>query len=140
MKKQRIFLLALGLFLFLGYGAFAQQNTEQKNNYVVLTTKIDQLRPIALSSAALAKEDGTHFGEFKVVLYGPEVTQLTDKKAMKPLIKLARQSKMKLAVCEMALQKMEVDPRDIPKAFEVVDNAFLHAVQLQKKGYYSLSL
>lgn len=140
MKNHKIFLTALGLLLFLGYGAFAQQSPGQKNNYVVLTTKIDQLRPIAMSSAALAEEDGIHFGEFKVVLYGAEVTQLTDQKVMEPLIRLARQSKMKLAVCEMALQKMKVDPRDIPEAFEVVDNAFLHAVQLQKKGYYSLSL
>lgn len=130
MRYLRIFALAIGALLFITIGARGQQNTEGRNNYVVITKKVQHFKPIALTSSALSAEDGKNFGEFKVVLYGPEVVQLTDRKKMKPIIKMARNSNLKLAVCGMALDRMNVDRNKVPKVFEIVDNAFLHSYQL----------
>lgn len=141
MKNIKSIFLILTV-IFAGSPALFGQHTHHAGpyNYLVITQKIEQLKPVSMTSAALAEEDGKDFGEFKVVLYGPEVVQLTDKKKMRSIIKTARKSHLKLAVCAMALDKMGVDHKKIPKAFEIVDNAFLHFNQLQKAGYISLSL
>lgn len=133
-------LIGIIIALFIGQSSLISQTADDSYNYLIITQKIEQLQPVALTSAALAEEDGERFGEFKVVLYGPEVVQLTDKKAMKPILKMARKSHLKLGVCAMALDKMGVDHKKIPKAFEIVDNAFLHYLQLQKKNYIHLSI
>lgn len=139
--KNLMIVLVLALIngVFLS-SAIGQSRSKTEMNYAVLTSKIAQFKPIGFSSEALAREDGDKFGQFKAVLYGPEVVQLTDKRKMKPLLRMARRSNLTLAVCEMALKKMKVNPDDIPKEFEVVDNAFLHALQLQKGGHFILSL
>jgi len=131
-------LIGIIIALFIGQSSLISQTADDPYNYLIITQKIEQLQPVALTSAALAEEDGERFGEFKVVLYGPEVVQLTDKKAMKPILKMARKSHLKLGVCAMALDKMGVDHKKIPKAFEIVDNAFLHYLQLQ--NYIQLSI
>ncbi|MBY5958445.1 DsrE family protein [Membranicola marinus] len=136
-------MIILGAMLFYGLAVVpvnGQSTPSTKINYAVLTNKVAQFQPISLASKSLAQEDGDNFGQFKVVLYGPEVVQLTDYQRMKPVLKMARSSSMKLAVCAMALKKMKVDPADIPPEFEVVDNAFLHALELQKAGFFILSL
>lgn len=133
-------LIGIIIALFIGQSLLIAQTAGDSYNYLIITQKIEQLQPVALTSAALAEEDGERFGEFKVVLYGPEVVQLTDKKVMKPILKMARKSHLKLGVCAMALDKMGVDHNKIPKEFEIVDNAFLHYLQLQKKNYIHLSI
>src|SRR5690625_7435726 len=131
-------LIGIIIALFIGQSSRSYQTADDTYKYQIITQKIEQLQPVALTSAALAEQDGERFGEFKDVLYGPEVVQLTDKKAMKPILKMTRKSHLKLGVCAMALDKMGVDHKKIPKAFEIVDNAFLHYLQLQ--NYIQLSI
>lgn len=120
------------LFLFLGFSLMAQQNTI--TDFVVLTPKIQQLQPILLTAQEVESK-----GDFQVILYGKEVTQLTDPKVRK-FIKWAQKVGVKLSVCNMSLEKLKIDPASIPKEIGIVDNAFLSAFQLQKKGYKILSL
>lgn len=104
-------------------------------NFIVLTSKFQQLEPIMLA----AKEMQDSYGVFKIVLYGSEVGEFTTPAAER-YIKWAKDIGVNLSVCEMALKRMKVDPTSIPSEIEIVDNAFLHSLQLQKKGYKSLSL
>jgi hypothetical protein len=71
------------LLMLLGITGNAQTNQkEDKNNYVVSTTKIPQLQPILLTAEALKEEDGPKFGDFQIVMYGPKVEGLTNKQEM----------------------------------------------------------
>ena len=114
--------------------ATSQSDTVQ-TNFVVLTSKFQQLEPIMLA----AQEMKNSFGVFKIVLYGSEVGEFT-KPTAERYIKWAKATGVNLSVCAMALERMKVDPKSIPKEIEIVDNAYLHSLQLQKKGYKSLSL
>ena len=111
------------------------QSKAELTNFIVLTSKFQQLEPIMLA----AKEMQGAYGVFKIVLYGSEVGEFTTPAAVR-YIKWAKEIGVNLSVCEMALERMNVDPTTIPSEIEIVDNAYLHSLQLQKKGYKSLSL
>lgn len=124
----------LHLFIvLLSFSAIAQQ--EQKpDNFVVLTTKTEQLKPILL-----AAEEFQSNGGFRIVLYGGNVAELLNPET-KTDIEQAEKLNVKLSVCRMSLDRLKIDPLKIPAEVEIVDNAFLYAFQLQKKGYQTLNL
>ncbi|MGO3183546.1 MAG: DsrE family protein [Aequorivita sp.] len=128
MKKTiQIFLL------LISFSVFAQQDS-QSMNFVTLATEIDQLEPILLAAREMDTE-----GDFKIVLYGKNVGDLLNASAEK-LIKSAAESDVKLSVCQMSLDMLQINHKAVPKEIEIVDNAFLHALQLQKTGYKILNL
>lgn len=121
-------------------GGHLNAQEKKTNHYAVMTTKIQQLKPITLAAATLLEEDGDSFGSFSTIIYGKEVEALMDKKLMKPYLKEAKNAKVSLVVCKMALDHYKVSEKDIPKEFKVVPNAFAYYLQLQKKGVMGLSL
>lgn len=128
-------------FSFFHKPAAAQENfSEQKENYVVLTKKIPQLQPIFLTAEALTTEDGTRFGDFKVIICGKNVQGLTDKKMMQKYIDQAKKINVDLIICGFSLNKFGVDKNKISPELKIVENGILYNFQLQKKGYRSLSL
>ncbi len=120
------------LFLSLSLGLMAQQSPT--SDFVVLTPKIEQLKPILLAAEKLQPR-----GDFQVILYGKEVGQLTNRN-LREFIAWAQKESVTLSVCNMSLEMLKIDPASIPEEFEIVDNAFLSALQLQKQGYINLSL
>lgn len=113
----------------------------EKNNYVVSTTKIPQLQPIILTAEALREEDGERYGDFQIVMYGPNVMELTDKETMGPYTRKARAAEVEILVCKISLDRLGIDPKDMDDYIQVVDHAYTHLIQLQKnKNYYSLQL
>ena len=130
------------IFLVLFTTSISAQNSTniEKFNYIVSTVKTDQLKPIIETAIALKKEDAQKFGDFQVIIYGKTVKELTNKENLEKIIKEANSANVKLLVCNMALKKFEVDPKNIPQEFEVVDNAFTHILQMQKQGYLSIQL
>lgn len=134
------FLKTLLVLFTVVIGGNLNAQDKKVNHYAVLTTKIQQLKPITLAAASLLEEDGDSFGSFSTIVYGKEVEALTDKKLMKPYLKEAKKAKVSLVVCKMALDHYKVSVKDIPKEFKVVPNAFTHYLQLQKKGVMGLSL
>ncbi|SHJ15518.1 DsrE/DsrF/DrsH-like family protein [Arenibacter nanhaiticus] len=128
------------VFLTLIFSNTMKAQEEEKVNYAVMTSKIQQLKPITHAAEELQKEDGALFGAFETIIYGKEVVALTDKRLMKPYLKNAKQANISLVVCKMALDLFEVKEKDLPKEFKVVPDAFLYYLQLQKKGYLTLSL
>ncbi len=116
------------------------QDTITKNNYVVLTSKIPQLKPILLTAEALEQEDGTTYGDFQVIICGKTVEDLKDKDLTHDLLHKAEAQNVKIVVCGFSLKKFKIDEKDLPKGLEVVPNGILYNFQLQKKGYRSLAL
>jgi len=128
MKRTiQIFLLLLSL------SAFSQQDT-QPIDFMVLTSEIDQFEQILLT----AKELGS-YGDFKIVLYGKNVTELLSP-ATEVLIIKAKKWNVKLSVCQMSLDMLKINHKAVPKQVEIVDNAFLYALQLKKAGYKTLNI
>ena len=140
---KTLFLSSLALFFALTtlqVNAQAQDHSHDKNNYVVLTKKVDQLKPIILTAEALALEDGERFGDFQVIVCGQDISQLADKDKMKDFLSQAEKAGVHLIACGFSLNKFKVERKDIPQEMEIVENGILHNFQLQKKGYYSLGL
>src|SRR5680860_924331 len=136
---KNLFLSTIVLVLALSIFSAEAQNTmhHEKNNYVVLTTKIPQLNPIILTAEALAKEDGEKFWDFQVIICGKTVT---DKEMMQKFIDKAEKANVKIVICGLSMKKFGVDQKDISQELEVVGNGILHNFQLQKKGYLSVEL
>ncbi len=122
------------IFLFLlSFSAISQQSSKQMD-FMVLTSEINQLQPILLAADELASA-----GDFQIVFYGKDVAELLNTETEK-FITWAEKSNVKLSVCQMSLDALQLNHNAIPKEIEVVDNAFLYALQLQKKGYKILNL
>lgn len=118
----------------------AQENAHKVNNYVVLTKKVEQLKPIILTAKSLKEEEGEHFGDFQAIVCGQDIKLLADKEKMKDFITQAKEAGVKLIACGFSMKKFNVEAKDIPAEFEIVENGILYNFQLQKKGYYSLGL
>ena len=108
-------------------------------NYVVLTKNVEQLKPILLAAEVLAKEDGKAFGDFEIIVCGKNIGELTDLDRMEPFMKEAERLGASIIACGFSLKKFEVN-EELPKGMKIVDNGILYNLQLQKKGYKSLSL
>lgn len=139
MKTILSTLLLTTLFIFGNtQQTLAQQPTTQ--NYVVLTKKVAQLKPILLAASVLKVEDGDHFGKFEIIVCGKEIGELTNREALKPHLENAEKLGAEIIACGFSLQKFKVDRNLLPKEMKVVDNGILYNFELQKQGYLSLSL
>lgn len=118
----------------------AQQMDNDKNNYVVLTKKVPQLQPIILTAKPLKVEDGEAFGDFQVIICGKEIGNITDPEKISDFIIKAEKADVDIIACGFSLNKFKVDKTKVPKEIEVVENGILYNLQLQKKGYKSISL
>src|SRR5690554_4163265 len=97
MKSMKTILSTLVLSLIFitssAQQSFSAEKTktgdENINNYVVLTRKVEQLKPILLAAQQLAKEDNKQFGNFEIMCGGKEIGKLTKKKKIKKHLKNA---------------------------------------------------
>ena len=86
----------------------AQDHGHELNNYVVLTKKVDQLKPIILTAQSLKEEDGEHFGDFQAIVCGQDISLLKDKEKMKDFITQAQEAGVKLIACGFSMKKFGV--------------------------------
>ena len=119
--------------MFLTFGLMAQDKN-QNTDFVILTSEFDQL-----DSLMIAAQDKSRDGEIELVFYGSEVKQLNNPD-MEKYLEAGANSKVRFSVCKMSVDLLKLDRDSIPEGIEIVDNAFLHSLQLQKKGYKSLNL
>lgn len=112
----------------------------EKNNYLVLTQKIQQLKPILLTAKDLKEGDGDNYGEFQVVICGKTVNELTDSKTIDKLLKEAKEEHVKIFVCGLSLSKFNIDPSALPQGVDDVKNGILYGFQLKKNGFLTNSL
>ncbi|MCX7550356.1 sulfur reduction protein DsrE [Xanthomarina sp. F2636L] len=118
----------------------AQQINNDKNNYVVLTKKVPQLQPIILAAEALKTEDGENFGNFEVIICGQEIGDITNPEKINNFIKKAKETGIEIIACGFSLNKFKVERTQVPKNMKIVENGILYNLQLQKKGYKSITL
>lgn len=140
MKTYIFSLLFLMFALFSNANLQAQDVDSSKNNYVVLTTKVPQLQPIILTAEALKAEEGDTFGDFKVIICGKDIGQITDPEKINEFILKAKKAGVQIIACGFSLNKFKVDKTKVPTGMDIVENGILYNFQLQKKGYKSLSL
>lgn len=141
--KKIMSILTLAFAFTFAQTAVAQnlENIDtNKKNYIVLTKKVQQLKPITLASEEMKAEDGAEYGEFHVVFCGKDIPQLTDKKLMEPYLEMLDKGGVKLIACGFSLKKFGVDPKELPEGIEIVDNGIAYSLKLKKKGFYGMEL
>lgn len=139
--KKYIKIISILAFAIFGISQMkAQSISSEKHNYVVLTKKVPQLKPILLTAKDLKEEDGDNFGEFELIVCGKTVEELTDSETMKSYLTEAKSLGVKINACGFSLKKFDVDVSKLPEGIRVVKNGILYDFQLQKKGFMSLGL
>lgn len=141
---KNIILGSLAFILTIVTANAQTQNQHEKHagdiNYVVLTRKVPQLKPILLAAQELSVQDGKDFGDFQVVICGQGVKDLTDPKLMDDFLKKAESTGVIINACGFSLKKFGVKKESLPQQVRVVENGILHNFELQKKGYLSIEL
>lgn len=120
--------------------SFKHQKHQHQENYVVLTRKVPQLKPIIHAAKELAKEDAQNFGEFHVVICGKTIKETKDHELMNSYIEMAQKNKVKIFACGFSMKKFGVKASELPKGMEIVENGILYNFKLQKQGYRSITL
>lgn len=137
---RNISIITIQLFLFTIGISQAQTVNYEKNNYLVLSKNIQQLKPIILTATELAEQDGDKYGEFYVIFCGKTVQNISKNKEFISLTKQAKKQNLKVFVCGLSLKKFGIDPNDLPNTIEVTENGILDGFQLTKKGFISLTI
>lgn len=111
-----------------------------KYNYVMMTGVEDYVPAIIMTAAEMKQAEGEAYGDFQVLVYGAAVKQFADVTKGSALVKSAQEANATIVLCKFAVDKYGIDEKKLPKGVNFVGNAFMHGVELQKKGYISLGL
>ena len=118
----------------------AQDINLKKNNYLVLSKNIQQLKPVLLTANELAKEDGKKHGAFYIIICGKTVNDISDNPGFNVLLKKAKVQNIKVFVCGLSLSKFNINPEALPSNLEITPNGILYGFQLTKKGFITLTI
>lgn len=138
--KTVILSTIIAFFSLVNTQAQVDKTADTQENYIVLTRKIPQLKPILITAQKLKAADGDKFGNFEVVICGKTVRQLPDSPKMEDFLKQAKQSGADIHACGFSLQKFGVEHRQLPEGMDVVKNGILYNFNKQKQGYHSIEL
>ena len=111
-----------------------------ENNYFILNRNVEQLKAVGKAAADLALTDSTTYGTFKVVVCGKSVQDLLDEEKMADAVAILQASGVEMYACGLSLKKFGVDPASLPEFYQVVPNGLVFGFELQKEGYYSITL
>jgi len=111
-----------------------------ENNYFILNRNVEQLKAVGKAAADLAASDSTAYGTFKVVVCGKSVQDLLDEEKMADAVAILQESGVQMYACGLSLKKFGVDPAALPEFYQVVPNGLVFGFELQKEGYYSITL
>lgn len=137
---KNISIITIVMFLFAIGTTQAQTVNNEKNNYLVLSKNIQQLKPVMLTATELEKQDGNNYGVFYVIFCGKTVQDIAKNNEFVSLSKQAKEKNLKVFVCGLSLKKFGIAPKDIPKTIEVTENGILDGLQLTKKGFITLTI
>ncbi|MDN3667512.1 sulfur reduction protein DsrE [Algibacter miyuki] len=140
MKNSILYITTLFLLLFGTSQLQAQHINSKKNNYVVLSKNIKQLKPVLLTANALAKEDGKKYGEFYVIICGNTVNDISGNSDFNALLEQAKVQNINVFVCGISLSKFNINPETLPSNLEITPNGILYGFQLKKKGFITLTI
>ncbi|MFY0712644.1 DsrE family protein [Seonamhaeicola sp. NFXS20] len=140
MKNSILFITTILLLLFGTSQLQAQNINSKKNNYLVLSKNVQQLKPVLLTANELAKEDGKKYGAFYVIICGKTVNDILDNPDFNALLEKAKAQKVKVFVCGISLSKFNINPKTLPNNLEITPNGILYGFQLTKKGFITLTI
>lgn len=140
MKNSILFITTILLLLFGTSQLQAQNINSKKNNYLVLSKNVQQLKPVFLTANELAKEDGKKYGAFYVIICGKTVNDILDNPDFNALLEKAKAQKVKVFVCGISLSKFNINPKTLPNNLEITPNGILYGFQLTKKGFITLTI
>ncbi|WP_299252033.1 DsrE family protein [uncultured Lacinutrix sp.] len=140
MNKSILFITTIFVLLFGITKIQAQDINLKKNNYLVLSKNIKQLKPVLLTATELAKEDGIKYGEFYVIICGKTVNEIADNPDFNSLLQKAKTQNIKVFVCGISLSKFNINPETLPNNLEITPNGILYGFQLTKKGFNTLTI
>src|SRR5690606_33714402 len=106
--------LIVSLLMVIGNTQHSYSQQKEKQNYVVLTKNVQQLKPILLAAQALSKEDGEQFGNFEIIVCGKGIQEITNLEILKPHLEKAEILGAKIVACGFSLKKFNVDPKNLP--------------------------
>lgn len=134
-------IIATLLFILIPVSKLTGQTlSKEQHNYVVTTTKINQLEPILMAAEELKREDGAAFGQFKILVCGKAVKDLANNQTMESHLQNARIVGAQIIACEYSMKQQNVEPQALSPGLQSVENAILENLRLQRKGYISLGL
>ena len=137
--KKSIILLTSMLLLFLGTTK-AQEFNPNKNNYLVFSKNIKQLKPVLKTDSDLSKEDGDKYGEFHIVICGETVTDIVNNSAFNELLLQARNQNVKVFACGLSLDQFNVSTDQLPIDIDTIPNGILYGLQLTREGFITLTI
>ena len=140
MKNSIIILSTLFLLLFATTQLQAQDFNPKKNNYLVLSKNIQQLKPVLLTAKELAKEDGKKYGDFYIVICGKTVNDIENNTDFNQLLDLAKAQSVKVFVCGISLNNSNISVDQMPSNLQITANGILYGFQLTKKGFITLTI
>lgn len=140
MKNVTLFITTIFVLLVGISQLQAQDINQKKNNYVVLSKNIQQLRPLLLTANELAKEDEKKYGEFYVIICGKTVNDISDNPDFNKLLEKAKALDVKVFVCGISLSKFNISTETLPSYLEITPNGILFGFQLAKKDFITLTI
>lgn len=81
---------------------------------------------------------GATIEHFEIVIWGKIVKEITENTELFQFIEEHTHKNLKLSVCEVAMERLEVTIDDLPKGMTTVPNAWVRMLQLQAQGYNTL--
>jgi len=117
-----------------------QEFNPKKNNYLILSKNIQQLKPVLLTANELRKEDGKKYGSFYVIMCGKTVSDIPNNTDFNQLLKQVKDQNVKVFVCGISLNTFHVNRAQLPEGVELMENGILYGFQLTKKGFITLTI
>ena len=146
MKNQTLITILFILTVFVPVKIYAQhsatlsvENTiKKKGKYAILV----QNEPHFMASVMTGEEYKAKSKsiQFEIVLIGSIVKDLAEKETLKPFIEKARNSGIKIVVCEFAMEKLGVKKSQYPSSVLTTPNGFTYIFGLQESGFKTITL
>ena len=84
--------------------------------------------------------DGMNYGEFKVIIFGQAAKEFSKNEELEEFLLKAEEKGIELIACGFSLRKFGISPESLPDNIKVAKNGIALGFNLQKEGYYSITL
>jgi intracellular sulfur oxidation DsrE/DsrF family protein len=140
-------LLLVLLFTFSSTKTIAQASaplTKQEKNdlkkhlhYAFLAEEDKHLKG-AWQTYQQLTEAGIPVRDFEVVVIGKLAKNIAENPELHQLVTEKSDGKFRVTVCDMALEKLQVDKQKLPAKAEIISNGYLRIFQLQANNYLTV--
>lgn len=116
------------------------QEKQDIHNYYVLANTLEQLRDISFAAQDLSQSDNMSYGEFKVIIRGHAVRELSKNDELEEILLKAEEIGIQLNICGFSLKKFGITTESIPENMQIIENGIALGFNLQKEGYHGITL